>query len=97
VGRDTGGAVLAGLVNGVIRRISPQGPGTFTDTREAAEYLAGLLETGPRRLLVVDDVWSEQQLAAFPVAGQCARLVTTRIPVAWLHDQTDRTVASSPR
>jgi hypothetical protein len=29
---------------------------------------------------VLDDVWSPEQLAAFPVAGQCARLVTTRNP-----------------
>ena len=39
-----------------------------------------MLAAGPRRLLVLDDVWSEEQLAAFPVAGRCARLVTTRIP-----------------
>jgi hypothetical protein len=41
-------------------------------------YLAALLAEGPRRLLVIDDVWTDEQLAAFPVAGRCARLVTTR-------------------
>ena len=25
-------------------------------------------------------VWSQEQLAAFPASGRCARLVTTRIP-----------------
>ena len=39
-----------------------------------------MLAAGPRRLVVLDDVWSEEQLAAFPVGGRCARLVTTRIP-----------------
>src|SRR5262249_25707961 len=53
---------------------------TFTDTRQAAEHLAAVLAAGPRRLVVLDDVWSEEQLAAFPVGGRCARLVTTRIP-----------------
>ena len=51
---------------------------TFTDAREAAEYLAAILAGGPRRLLVLDDVWSPAQLDVFPVAGRCARLVTTR-------------------
>ena len=39
-----------------------------------------MLAKGPRRLLILDDVWTEEQLAAFPVAGRCARLVTTRNP-----------------
>lgn len=28
--------------------------------------------------MIIDDVWTEEQLSAFPVAGRCARLVTTR-------------------
>jgi hypothetical protein len=31
-----------------------------------------------RRLLILNDAWSEERLAGFPVAGRCARLVTTR-------------------
>ena len=81
VGRDTGTEALTGLVNGLIGWIQPGKAGAFTDVRQAAEYLMALLAEGPRRLLVVDDVWSETQLAAFPVAGQCARLVTTRFPL----------------
>ncbi|HEV3291518.1 MAG TPA: NB-ARC domain-containing protein [Streptosporangiaceae bacterium] len=79
LGRDVGKEALAGLVNGLIAQIDPGSPATFTDARQAAEQLAAVLAAGPRRLVVLDDVWSEEQLAAFPVAGRCARLVTTRI------------------
>ena len=53
---------------------------TFTDARQAADHLVAILVKGPRRLLILDDVWTDEQLAAFPVAGRCARLVTTRNP-----------------
>lgn len=53
---------------------------TFTDVRQAGDHLAAVLAKGPPQLLVLDDVRCEEQLAAFPVAGRCARLVTTRIP-----------------
>ena len=80
LGRDAGKEALAGLVNGLIAQIDPDRAVTFTDARQAAEHLAAMLANGPRRLLILDDVWTEEQLAAFPVAGRCARLVTTRIP-----------------
>jgi hypothetical protein len=80
LGRDVGKEALAGLVNNLIRRVEPGRETTSTDARLAAGQLAAVLQAGPRRLLVLDDVWSEEQLAAFPVAGRCARLVTTRIP-----------------
>ncbi len=80
LGRDVGKQALAGLVNGLIAQVEPDRAVTSTDARQAAEQLAAVLAAGPRRLLVLDDVWSEEQLAAFPVAGRCARLVTTRIP-----------------
>ena len=80
LGRDVGKQALAGLVNGLIGQVEPGRAATFTDARQAAEQLAAVLAAGPRRLVVLDDVWSEEQLAAFPVAGRCARLVTTRIP-----------------
>ena len=80
LGRDVGKQAMAGLVNGLIVQVDPGRPVTFTDARQAAEQLAAVLTAGPRRLVVLDDVWSEEQLAAFPVAGRCARLVTTRIP-----------------
>src|ERR1022692_3066653 len=80
LGRDVTKQALAGLVNGLIARVEPGRAVTFTDARQAGEHLAAVLATGPRRLLVLDDVWSQDQLAVFPVAGRCARLVTTRIP-----------------
>ena len=80
LGRDAGKEALAGLVNGLIAQVEPGRPVTFTAAQQAGEHLAAVLSRGPRRLLVLDDVWSEEQLAAFPVVGACARLVTTRIP-----------------
>ena len=80
LGRDVGKEALAGKVNGLIGRVEPGRETTSTDARQAAGQLAAVLQAGPRRLLVLDDVWSEEQLAAFPVAGRCARLITTRIP-----------------
>src|ERR1019366_10483789 len=81
LGRDVGKQALAGLVNGLIAQVEPGRAVTFTDARQAGEHLAAVLATGPRRLLVLDDVWSQDQLAVFPAAGRCARLVTTRIPL----------------
>ena len=80
LGRDVGRQALAGLVNDVIGQVEPSRATTFTDARQAGEHLAAVLAAGPRRLLVLDDVWSDEQLAVFPVGGRCARLVTTRIP-----------------
>jgi len=80
LGRDVGKQALAGLVNGLVGQVEPGRAATFTDARQAAEQLAAVLAAGPRRLVVLDDVWSEEQLAAFPAGGRCARLVTTRIP-----------------
>jgi WD40 repeat protein len=80
LGRDADRQALAGLVNGLIAQIDPHRAVTFTDARQAGEYLAAVLAAGPRRMVVIDDVWSDEQLEAFPVAGKCARLVTTRNP-----------------
>jgi WD40 repeat protein len=80
VGRDATGDALALLVSGLIARIDPGRALTDPDAVQAAEQLAAVLAGGPRRLLVLDDVWTAEQLAAFPVAGRAARLVTTRNP-----------------
>jgi hypothetical protein len=84
VGRDAGRQALPGLVNGLIAQLEPDRAVTFTDARQAAGYLAAVLAKDRRRrrrvLLMLDDVWTEEQLAAFPVVERCARLVTTRIP-----------------
>lgn len=80
IGRDaTGRAALAGKVNDLIKLVAGQ-EATFTDPEVAGLRLGALLNTGPRRLLVIDDVWAAEQLAPFAAGGKrCVRLVTTRI------------------
>ena len=80
LGRDVRRGGLVEKVNDLVRRIDAGRAQPFTDVRQAAEHLAAVLAQGPRRLIVLDDVWFDDQLAAFPIAGKCARLVTTRSP-----------------
>ncbi|MFI5851808.1 NB-ARC domain-containing protein [Micromonospora chalcea] len=80
IGRDVRRGALVEKINDLVRQIDPARAQPFTDVRQAADYLAAVLSAGPRRLVVVDDVWFEDQLAAFPTAGSSARLVTTRVP-----------------
>ncbi|MEU4626330.1 NB-ARC domain-containing protein [Actinoplanes sp. NPDC023801] len=80
LGRDARRGALVEKVNDLLKRIDPGRAQQFTDVRQAAEHLAAVLAEGPRRLLVLDDVWFDDQLEVFPVAGPCVRLVTTRIP-----------------
>jgi WD40 repeat protein len=81
LGRDVRAkAAIADKVNDLITQLDPGRPATFTDPAQAGQYLTALLASGPRRLLVLDDIWYPEQEAAFAVAGRCARLVTTRIP-----------------
>ena len=81
VGRDVrGAAAVAAKVNDVIKAMAGE-EATFTDPDLAGGRLGALLNAGPRRLLVVDDVWESGQLAPFTAGGtKCARLVTTRVP-----------------
>ena len=81
VGRDVrGAAAIAAKVNDVIKSVAGE-EATFTDPELAGRRLGALLNAGPRRLLVIDDVWEAEQLAPFTAAGRrCARLVTTRAP-----------------
>jgi WD40 repeat protein len=80
VGQGVRGAALALKINDVAGRLSGDRPG-YSDPEIAGQHLMGLLDTGPWRLLVVDDVWSAEQLVPFRAGGsRCALLVTTRIP-----------------
>ncbi|MFI1718907.1 NB-ARC domain-containing protein, partial [Streptomyces litmocidini] len=79
VGRDVRGrAAVAAKVVEVARFIT--GDGTeFTDPDLAGAHLGRLLDARPRTLLVLDDVWAEEQLAPFLQGGsRCVRLITTR-------------------
>lgn len=82
LGRDVRtAAAIVEKVNDLIARIDPGHATAFADPQQAGEHLAALMATGPRRLLILDDVWHPEQEAAFPVGGRrSARLVTTRIP-----------------
>jgi hypothetical protein len=79
VGRDVRGAsAIAAKVNDVIKFVAGEDV-TFTDPELAGRRLGSLLDVGPRRLLILDDLWEPEQLAPFVEGGRrCARLVTTR-------------------
>jgi WD40 repeat protein len=81
MGRDVHGpAAVAARVNDVIRLVFDV-DAAFADPQLAGARLGSLLDGGPRRLLVLDDVWDAEQLAPFTMGGnKCARLVTTRVP-----------------
>jgi WD40 repeat protein len=81
VGRDVrGAAAVAAKVNDVIKLVSGE-DASFTDPELAGRRLGALLDDGPRRLLILDDVWEPEQLVPFTAGGlRCARLVTTRVP-----------------
>ena len=81
VGRDVrGAAAISAKVNDVIKLVAGE-DATFTDPELAGRRLGALLDAGPRRLLVLDDVWEPEQLVPFTEGGKgCARLVTTRVP-----------------
>jgi len=71
---------MAPKVNDVIKLITGV-EATFVDPEIAGSRLGAFLDSGPRRLLVIDDLWEEEQLAPFASGGRrCARLVTTRVP-----------------
>lgn len=78
VGQEVRGAALADTINDVIKRIDGQSPG-LTRPEQAGMHLGALLKERGRALLVVDDVWSAEQLRPFLDAGRgCTLLVTTR-------------------
>jgi hypothetical protein len=63
VGRDVRGAeTIAARVNDVIKLVTGE-DATFTNPEDAGRRLGSLLDAGPRRLLALDDVWSQEQLA----------------------------------
>ncbi|MFJ7158189.1 NB-ARC domain-containing protein [Streptomyces sp. NPDC101118] len=81
VGRDVRGrAAVAAKVAEVTRYVTGD-TRTFDDPGLAGRHLGRLLDQRPRTLLVLDDVWEEDQLTPFLQGGRnCVRLVTTRVP-----------------
>ncbi|MET7506504.1 NB-ARC domain-containing protein [Streptomyces albidoflavus] len=86
-----GGPRIAAKAAEVIRLVTGEEALFHEDPALAGAQLGRVLDElrGPL-LLVLDDVWSEAQLAPFLVGGRnCVRLVTTRIPAA-LPDDASR-------
>jgi WD40 repeat protein len=78
VGRRLAGAELAALIGEVCAALAGESPAT-ADPTLAGGRLGELLDRRAPTLLVLDDVWTAEQLAPFLMGGLAARrLVTTR-------------------
>ena len=98
IGRGVHAANLASRCNDLIYRLSGERP-AYADPVLAGRHLAGVLQQTRRGLLVIDNVWDQQQLAPLTEGGEgWVRLVTTRmatelyrgaarVPVGRLNDQ----------
>lgn len=76
-GERCSAARLTALISDLCRHLGKE-PEAFQDPEQAAFHLATIL-SGRRALLVVDNVWSGDDLAPFLVAGaHCALLVSSR-------------------
>ncbi|HET6855747.1 MAG TPA: NB-ARC domain-containing protein, partial [Streptomyces sp.] len=81
IGRDVRGrAAVAAKVAEVTRFITGDAT-AFDDPDLAGDHLGRLLDQRERTLLVLDDVWEDEQVRPFLRGGErCVRLVTTRVP-----------------
>jgi WD40 repeat protein len=94
VGRDAqGSAAIAAAVNTAVGLITGNRP-SYPTAREAGQNLSRVMDARPRALLVLDDVWTQEQLAPFLLGGaHWGRLVTTRMPAASFRDCDTLTVS----
>ncbi|GIF07400.1 NB-ARC domain-containing protein [Actinoplanes siamensis] len=76
VGQETTGPALAALITGLLDRLTGDRPGVVTPAR-AGQLLAAELRRRPPTLLIVDDVWTREQLGPFLGGGRL--LITTRV------------------
>ena len=82
IGMDRKGAELAAIVNDLSAQIAGERP-QFSDPEQAGRHLGQLLDALPPNLLVIDDIWTADQLRPFMFAGtNTTRLVTTRNPAS---------------
>ncbi|WP_327308451.1 NB-ARC domain-containing protein [Streptomyces sp. NBC_01298] len=89
-----GRAAIAAQVNELAELITGARPG-FEDPDLAGRHLARILGGRRRTLLVVDDVWAEEQLAPFgPLGREAACLVTSRMPATAFPGAVDLPVGS---
>ncbi|MFD8050141.1 NB-ARC domain-containing protein [Streptomyces chartreusis] len=83
IGRDVRGrAAVAAKVAAEMARITGVESTAGDDPEQAGVQLGKLLASLPRTLLVIDDVWEEEQLRPFLIGAErrCVRLITTRSP-----------------
>ncbi|MFD4318965.1 NB-ARC domain-containing protein [Streptomyces sp. NPDC058548] len=83
IGRDVRGrAAIAAKVAEEMKRITGLESTAGDDPEQAGAQLGKLLTSLPRTLLVIDDVWEEEQLRPFLIGAErrCVRLITTRSP-----------------
>ncbi|MFI0990667.1 NB-ARC domain-containing protein [Streptomyces exfoliatus] len=83
IGRDVRGrAAVAAKVAAEMVRITGVESTAGDDPEQAGAQLGKLLASMPQTLLVIDDVWEEEQLRPFLVGAErrCVRLITTRSP-----------------
>ncbi|MQT03072.1 hypothetical protein FF041_23665, partial [Streptomyces jumonjinensis] len=83
IGRDVRGrAAIAAKVAAEMARITGVESTAGDDPEQAGTQLGKLLASLPRTLLVIDDVWEQEQLRPFLIGAerQCVRLITTRNP-----------------
>lgn len=81
IGRDVRGrAAIAAKVAAEMVRITGVESTAGDDPEQAGVQLGMLLASMPRTLLVIDDVWEEEQLRPFLIGAErrCLRLITTR-------------------
>lgn len=83
IGRDVRGrASVAAKVATEMVRITGVESTAGDDPEQVGVQLGKLLASMPRTLLVIDDVWEEEQLRPFLIGAErrCVRLITTRSP-----------------
>jgi WD40 repeat protein len=81
--QDQLGPALGQAVLSVAAQIVGEAPPPIVDPRAAGAHLAHVLQRERPTLLVIDDVWTAEQLEPFlHGAPQCVRLVTTRVVTA---------------
>jgi hypothetical protein len=80
VGQEKYGPELASMINDLCVHLTGERP-PFTDPMQVGYHLGSLLDERKPTLLVIDDVWNEDQLRPLLIGGKrCTRLVTTRVP-----------------
>ena len=80
VGMERKKSDLAAIVNDLSAQLVGERP-QFSDPEQAGRHLGQLLDALPRNLLVLDDIWTVDQLRPFMLGGaRTTRLVTTRNP-----------------